>query len=156
LKTLITLDGTGRQIDPDFDLVAQATPFLQKAMLARYRPDEIAKRGWRGLIELSDIVTEIPQDLRRVLRVLRSGAVKINVDMIRLNQLGRQLDRAASRLAVGMITSALIIGSSIVMTVSGGPTLIGLPAFGLLGFLGAGIGGIWLMISIWRSGQDRG
>ncbi|MGH8558787.1 MAG: ABC1 kinase family protein [Methylococcales bacterium] len=156
LKTLITLDGTGRQIDPDFDLVGQAAPFLEKAMLARYRPDEIAKRGWRGLIGLSDIVTAIPHDLRRLLRVLRTGAVKIHVDMMRLNHLGLQLDRAASRLTVGMITSALIIGSSIVMTVSGGPTLFGLPAFGLLGFLGTGIGGIWLMVSIWKGGHDKG
>lgn len=155
-KALITLDGTGRQIDPDFDLVAQAAPFLEKAMLARYRPDEIAKRGWRSVIGLSDLVTSIPQDLRRLLRALRSGALKINVDIPRLNHFGLQLDRAASRLTVGMITSALIIGSSIVMTVSGGPTLLGLPAFGLLGFLGAGVGGIWLMMSIWKGGRDKG
>ncbi|MCI0653712.1 MAG: AarF/UbiB family protein [Methylococcaceae bacterium] len=155
-KALITLDGTGRQIDPDFDLVGQAAPFLEKAMLARYRPDEIAKRSWRSVIGLSDLVTAIPQDLRRLLRALRSGALKINVDMTRLNHFGLQLDRAASRLTVGMITSALIIGSSIVMTVSGGPTLFGLPAFGLLGFLSAGVGGMWLMVSIWKGGHDKG
>ncbi len=155
-KTLITLDGTGRQIDPDFDLVGQAAPFLEKAMYARYRPEEIVKRGRRSLISLSDLATAVPHDLRRLLRALRSGALKINVDMIRLTHFGLQLDRAATRLTVGMITSALIIGSSIVMTVSGGPTLLGLPAFGLLGFLGAGIGGIWLMFSIWRGRQDKG
>ena len=155
LKALITLDGTGRQIDPDFDLVGQASPFLEKAMLARYHPEEIAKRGWRGLIGLSDLVTAIPQDVRRLLRALRNGSLKINVDMTRLNHFGLQLDRAASRLTVGMITSALIIGSSIVMTVSGGPTMFGLPAFGLMGFLGAGICGIWLMISIWKGRHDK-
>lgn len=154
-KTLITLDGTSRQIDPDFDLIDQAAPFLEKIMMARYRPDELIKRSWRSLIGLSDIMTSIPQDLRRLLRALRSGAIKINVDMLRLNHFGLQLDRAASRLTVGLITSALIIGSSIVMTVSGGPTLFGLPAFGLLGFLGAGIGGIWLMVSIWKGGHDK-
>ncbi len=154
-KTLITLDGIGRQLDPEFDLVSQATPFIEKAMLNRYRPDELAKRGWRSVIGISDILTSLPEDLRRLLRALRSGAVKINIDIMRLNRLGLQLDRAASRLTVGLITSALIIGSSIVMTVSGGPTLFGLPAFGLLGFLGAGIGGIWLMVSIWKGGHDK-
>jgi ubiquinone biosynthesis protein len=53
------------------------------------------------------------------------------------------------------VTSALIIGSSIVMTVEGGPTLIGLPVFGLIGFAGAAIGGIWLLLSIWRSNKHR-
>jgi len=65
------------------------------------------------------------------------------------------MDGAASRLTVGIVTSALIIGSSIVMTVKGGPTLFGLPMFGLIGFIGAGIGGIWLLLSIWRSGKRK-
>ncbi len=38
------------------------------------------------------------------------------------------------------------------MTVPGGPTWLGLPFFGLLGFVGAVIGSIWLLLSIWRSG----
>ena len=40
--------------------------------------------------------------------------------------------------AMGFVVAALIVGSSIVMTVPGGPTLLGLPAFGLIGFVGAG------------------
>jgi ubiquinone biosynthesis protein len=39
------------------------------------------------------------------------------------------------------------------MTIEGGPTLLGLPFFGLLGFLGAVTGGVWLLYSIWRSGR---
>jgi ubiquinone biosynthesis protein len=39
------------------------------------------------------------------------------------------------------------------MTVEGGPTLLGLPLFGLLGFLGAAVAGCWLLISILRSGR---
>lgn len=41
------------------------------------------------------------------------------------------------------------------MTVEGGPTLMGLPFFGLLGFVGALTGGAWLLASIWRSGGGR-
>jgi len=50
----------------------------------------------------------------------------------------------------------LIIGSDVVMTVEGGLTLLGIPFFGLLGFLGAIVGGIWLLISIWLSGKFNG
>jgi ubiquinone biosynthesis protein len=56
---------------------------------------------------------------------------------------------------MGLIISALIVGSSIVMTVEGGPTLFGLPFFGLAGFLGAVAGGAWLLLSIFRSGGGR-
>ncbi len=153
IKAFITLEGMGRQLDPEFDMVATATPFLRRAMLARYAPDALAKKGWVAATGALDILTGLPQDLRKLLRAARRGTLNVQIDVARLNQLGHQLDRAASRLTVGVVTAALIIGSSIVMTVQGGPTLLGLPLFGLMGFMGAFGGGLWLMVSIWRSGK---
>jgi len=46
----------------------------------------------------------------------------------------------------------LIIGSSIALTARGGPILLGLPLFGLIGFVGAALAGIWLLVSVWRTG----
>lgn len=150
-KALLTLEGMVRQINPDFDLVSEATPFLRQAMLARYRPETIAKRGWRSFTGLVDIFSALPSDLRRVTRVMRSGAFRFNVDVTQLERFGEQVDRSASRLTMGMITSSLIIGSSIVMTVEAGPMLWGLPALGFIGFVGAGFSGFWLLLSVWRS-----
>lgn len=155
IKALITLEGVARQLDPDFDMVAEASPFLQRAMRARYAPEALAKRGWQAVTGSVDLLTGLPQDLRQLLRSARSGRFQLHVDVTRLKKFGNQLDRAASRMAVGNIIAALIIGSSIVMTVKGGPTLFGLPMLGTLGFIGAGLGGIWLLFSIWRSGRGR-
>ncbi len=77
----------------------------------------------------------------------------MHVDLTSLHGFGNQLDGAANRLAIGIVTAAFIVGSAIVMTVQGGPTLLGLPLFGLVGFLGAAAGGAWLLISILRSGR---
>jgi len=152
-KALLTLDGMGRQIDPDFDLIVAATPHVRRALFNRYRPDIFLKRGWRTASDMLDIVAAFPHDMRRLIKVLKSGTMRFNVDVNQLGYFSWVIDRAASRLAVGMVTSALVIGSAIVMTVSGGPTLWGLPILGVLGFAGAGIGGVWLLISIWRGGH---
>jgi ubiquinone biosynthesis protein len=101
------------------------------------------------------VLAELPRDLRRALRSARHGRLQIHVDVNGLDRFGNQLDGAANRLTVGIVTASLIIGSSIVMTVQGGPTFLGLPFFGLVGFLGAAIGGTWLLISIWRSGRRK-
>jgi len=154
LKVFITLEGLGRQLDPDFDMVAEATPFVKRAMLARYQPDALAKRGWRNFTDIIDMLSDLPRDIRYLLKSARRGVLQFNVDISRLDRFGHELDRAASRLTVGLVTSALIIGASIVMTVEGGPTLFGLPVLGLLGFAGACIGGLWLVISIWRAGRN--
>ncbi|HEY5604784.1 MAG TPA: AarF/UbiB family protein [Gammaproteobacteria bacterium] len=153
-KVFITLEGLGRQLDPDFDMVASATPFLKSAIIARYTPEAITKRGLRNLSNVLEIFGSLPQDLRRLLRAARRGALQVNVDITRLESFGRLLDKSASRITVALITAALIVGSSIVMTVSGGPTLMGLPLFGFIGFVAAGIGGIWVLVSIHRGGKN--
>lgn len=155
IKAFVSLEGMGRELDPDFEMAGEAQPFLQRAMLARYTPDAMARRGWRAVGNTLEILTGLPHDLRQLLRSARSGRFRVHVDMERLKRFGNQLDRAAGRMAVGNVTAALIIGSSIVMTVEGGPTLLGLPLFGLLGFIGAVIGGIWLLFSIWRGGREQ-
>ncbi len=152
-KSLLTLDGMGRQVDPDFDLIVAATPHVRRALFNRYRPDIVLKRGWRTASEMLDVLAAFPYDMRRLIKALKAGTLRFNVDVNQLGYFGWIIDRAASRLTVGMVTSSLIIGSAIVMTVPGGPTLWGLPMLGVLGFGGAAIGGIWLLISIWRGGH---
>lgn len=155
IKAFITLEGMGRQLDPDFDMVSEAEPFLQRAMLTRYAPQALAKQGWRTISNTLDLLTGLPKDLRQLLRSARRGKLQVQIDVTRLKKFGDQLDGAASRLTVGIVTASLIIGSSIVMTVKGGPTLFGLPLFGLLGFSGSIVGGMWLLFSIWHSSKHR-
>ena len=151
IKAFITLEGMGRELDPDFDMAGEATPILEGALRARYTPTALIKRGWRSAGEMLALIADLPYDLSRLLRTARRGRLEIHIDVTHLKHVGNQLDSAANRLVIGIVVAALIIGSSIVMTVSGGPTLLGLPTFGLLGYLGAAAGGVWLLLSIWRS-----
>lgn len=153
-KALVTLEGLGRQLDPDFQIVHHLTPFVKKVIVERYMPRNLAKRGWRNINNMVDIATGLPKDISRLLREARRGRVKIDLDLKRLDHFGHQLDHSTNRLTLALLTAALIIGSSIVMTVKGGPTLLGLPMFGFLGYFMASLFGIWLIVSIWRSGRD--
>ncbi|OFZ67533.1 MAG: ubiquinone biosynthesis protein UbiB [Betaproteobacteria bacterium RBG_16_56_24] len=156
IKAFITLEGMGRELDPDFDMAAEAMPMLEQSLRSRYTPYALIKRGWRTAGEMLALIADMPHDLSRLLRAARRGRLEIHIDVTNLKHVGNQLDGAANRLVVGIVVAAIIIGSSIVMTVSGGPTLLGLPLFGLLGYLGAAAGGVWLLFSIWRSSRaDR-
>jgi len=155
VKALITLEGMGRQLDPDFDMVSEIHPFLRRTLVSRYSPDALAKRGWQSLTSMLNLLSSLPKDFHVLIKSARRGVLQVKVDVTRLDSFAERLDGAASRLTVGTVTSALIIGSSIVMTIKGGPTLFGLPMFGLIGFIGAAIGGIWLLLSVWRSGKHK-
>jgi ubiquinone biosynthesis protein len=156
IKAFITLEGMGRELDPEFDMAGEALSLLERAMRAHYSPAAIVKRGWHAASEALALLTGLPQDISRLLRAARRGRLEIHIDLTHLKRVGNQLDSAANRLVIGIVVAALIIGSSIVMAVPGGPTLLGLPVFGLLGFCGAVVGGIWLLLSIWKTGRvDR-
>lgn len=154
IKAFISLEAMGRDLDPEFDIAGQASPVLERLMKERYAPSYLFKRGLRTSGELLEVVAGLPRDLARLLRMARRGRLELHVDVQSLRRVGNQLDRAANRLTVGIVIAALIIGSSIVMTVPGGPSLFGLPLFGLIGFLGAAVGGVWLLLSIRRSNRE--
>ncbi len=153
-KALVTLEGLGRQLDPDFQIVKHLTPFVRQVIIDRYKPGALLKRGQRGINDVVSLLTSLPRDAAKLMREIRRGRVKIEFDLKRLDHFGHQIDHSTNRLTLGLLTSALIIGSSIVMTVKGGPTLFGLPAFGFLGFFIASLFGLVLMISIWRSSRQ--
>ncbi|MBD5804223.1 putative protein kinase UbiB [Azoarcus sp. Aa7] len=153
IKAFITLEGMGRQLDPDFDMGAEAAPFLRRVLLAHHAPAAVAKRGWRTLAQAVDLVTGLPRDLSQLLRSARRGKLQVQVDIVSLKRLGEQLDRAATRMTIGIVTAALIIGSAIVMTVVREPGFAALDTLGLLGFFGAVAGGVAVLLSIWRGGR---
>ncbi|MFM2341873.1 MAG: hypothetical protein RLZZ592_1526 [Pseudomonadota bacterium] len=153
VKTFITLEGLGRSLAPDFHMATEAEPLLEAAVRARYSPRVLAERGWISAVHGLRLLGRLPRELARMLRQTKRTGVQVHVEVRHLERVVDQLDRAVSRLTVAMVVAALIVGSSIVMTVRGGPMLFGLPAFGLLGFLIAGIGGIWLAWSVLRSGR---
>lgn len=153
IKTFITLEGLGRGLDPDFHMAAEATPMLRQALHARYRPEALARRGWEALRRGAGLLSRLPRDLGRLLQTARRGRIQVDIEVQDLRAVADQLDRAASRIALGLVVAALIVGSSIVMTVRGGPELLGLPAFGLIGFVGALAGALWLLLG--RGGGRR-
>ncbi|MCC8364675.1 ubiquinone biosynthesis protein UbiB [Lysobacter sp. A6] len=155
IKTCITLEGLGRSLDPGFDMARQARPFLRRALAAQYAPGQLTRRAAHVADDALRLMASAPRDLLQLLRAIRNGRANLHVEIDEMRGFSTQISHAANRLAGSMVIAALIIGSSIAMTVEGGPTLLGLPLFGLLGFLGASLAGTWLLWWILRSGGGR-
>lgn len=153
-KALITLEGLGSQLDPTLRMADQIEPFLKVAIANRYRPDVLLRRGKRSVHDIFSILSGLPRDVARLLKEARRGRIKIDLDIKRLDHFGHQIDHSANRLTMGVLTAALFIGSSIVMTVQGGPMLFGLPLFGLIGYLIAFFNSVLIVLSIWHSNKE--
>lgn len=156
-KALMTLEGLGRQYDPDFHFVNHLTPLVSRALAQRYRPAELMRRGRGAFDDFLNVVSSVPRDIARLLREARRGKTRVDLDLKRLDSFGRQLDRTLDRVTMGIMTASLVIGSAIVMTVPEGPTVFGMPVLTILGFVGyvvAFLNSLWIIYGIWRSGRE--
>ncbi len=75
-KALISLEGFGRQYDPEFRLVERAEPFLNRAISERYQPVDALRRGQATLTDFLGLVASMPRDLARLLKDARQGRLR--------------------------------------------------------------------------------
>jgi ubiquinone biosynthesis protein len=153
-KALISLEGLGRQFDPDFRLVDRVRPFLDRALSERYQPVVALRRSQASMANAFGLLTTVPRDLARLIKDARRGRLRVDLDLKRLDSFGERLHNTIDRMTIGIMTASLVIGSSIVMTVGGGPNLFGVPLLtlvGLLGYLIAFCNSLWIIFAIWRS-----
>ena len=155
-KALISLEGLGRQYDPEFRLIERAKPFLDSAVRERYQPAEAARRTQETLSDFFGLVTSMPRDLARLVKDARHGRIRVDLDLKRLDSFGHRLHSAMNRATIGIMTASLVVGSSIVMTIAEGPRLFGVSLLtycGLVGYLVAFVNSLWIIFSIWRSSR---
>ncbi len=155
-KALLTVERVVADLDPDFNMVQAAEPFGQRLLLDRYHPKKIVKNTWNQLIEYTEIITELPKNIKDFSDTLKKGKFRLEVTMPDIHLLLEKLDRISNRLSFSIVLLAfsiimvgLIVGSSI----SGQSTLLWrLPAIEI-GFGIALLMLIWLLYSIFKSGK---
>lgn len=153
VKSLVTIEGVGRDLDPDFDMVAHTKPFAKQLIGKKYSLTSLWGRGSESFKELLNFLEVFPKDLLWLIRNLRKGELNIGFQHKGLEKLIHEIDRSSNRLSFSMIIAALIIGSSMILGQPIGPFIFGYPAIGIIGYLFASFLGLFLIISILRSGR---
>jgi ubiquinone biosynthesis protein len=153
MKTLGTYEDLARKLDPDFDIFSLAKPYVSKLLWRRLNVNKIAYEGIKALRDLYDLFKNAPREMELLLRKIKRGQFAIELQDRGLHNLMQELDRATNRIAFSLIVAALILGSSLILSFQTGPQLFGFPLFGMIGFVFAGILGVWLVIAIVRSGR---
>ena len=152
-KALGTYEEIGRMLDPEYNFVEEARPFVKHLFLRRIQPKEMARDLTTLTTDYYELLRTFPGEMERIVRKLRRGKLSIELEHRGLDKLIIDLDRASNRLSFSMIIAALIIGSSYIVQLERGPLLFGYPIFGIVGFVFAGLLGIWLVVAILRSGR---
>ena len=152
-RALFVMEGLGRQLDPDFNMVEQIKPFAEQVIKDRYSPSSIAKESAQVLQSYHALGKSLPKDIKEFINRINRNKFKIDVEHRGFERLINDLDKSTNRISFSMVIGALIIGSSLIMQIDKGPVLFGFPVLGLLGYTVAGVLGLGLAIAILRSGR---
>lgn len=152
-KSLVIIEGMGRNLDPDFNMVEHLRPFMEKALKQKYSARRISRDINSILLSYVNLARNLPRDVKEIINRINRNKFKIDLEHRGLDKFTADFDRSVNRLSSSLILAALIIGSSIIMQTDKGPKLLGFPVLAFLGYTVAGIIGLWLVYAIIRSGR---
>ena len=149
IKSLSMLEGIIAELDPEINMLEVANLFMQTSdELSLY--DSFSKEKWLiGSYKLSKDLLDLPTQLKQLLTNANSGRAKVHIELQDGDNKWKGLNKMVNRLVFALIIAALILSSAIIVAMASSTSV---SLIGVVIFLGAGLMGIWLLISIIRSG----
>jgi ubiquinone biosynthesis protein len=163
LKTFIQTEALGKILDSDANLLEVTRPYA-KALLERgYDAQKILNNMGRDAQYFSGYMRLVPKFLHDILKMTARGKHRIEIQHTGIQGMDDKLEKGLNRLVLGMVVSASLIAAALVLNAAQGllefnitllnHTLSMTTLLGLMGYCLATFLGVWLVISIFRSGK---
>ena len=141
MKALVSLESLGKNLDPELEVIKLASPYVKKIYLNRFNIKKLVLDMADPIHDAIKLAYEMPDDLRFIIKQLRKGKLKLELEYRGLDDMRTTFIKICNRIVFAMVLSALIIGYSLFMLAPRTGTihlfqLIGLIGFVLFGFIG--------------------
>lgn len=151
-RGLITIESVVTNLAPSINLVSIAKKYLSDNKSFQDIKEELVYLT-RETAAAGKASLKIPVNLSDFLNLLLKGNAKINIAITGSEEPLAAIAKMVNRLVIGIITAALLIGSSFISTTNMNPKILGIPALGIIGFLGSAVLGFWIVIQMLN--QDK-
>ena len=151
IKVLVMLEGASRMLSPTFSLVEVMRPYQRNMLFRRLSPRRQLRRMRRLASELEYLAEVLPRGIVDIVQQIQAGRFDVHLDH-------RGLEPSVNRLVLGMLASALFLGSSWLLANNVGPLVpyVNLSLLGVLGSTTSIMLGLRLLRAINKSGHlDR-
>lgn len=151
-KTLANLEGTGRIFDPELNLIEEIKPLMTDLFRRQLLGEDPLQALLRTALDIKSLSLQSPRLTELLLDRVTSETLKWNLTIKEIDPLRRSLDDSANRLSFSIVVGCLIIGAAIISSSAqtNQLSLISNVLFASASFLG-----LWLVITILRSGRLR-
>ena len=134
-KGIGLIEGVGRTINPDLDIVKSLHPYTKKILTKKISPKKLLKNGMDKVINFTDNVDEIPKELRSVLQKLDDNKFTISSEIKNIEKTNNLIKSSIVNLILAMVLGANIIATAIVFVSESGPRIGEMSLVAVLGFV---------------------
>jgi predicted unusual protein kinase regulating ubiquinone biosynthesis (AarF/ABC1/UbiB family) len=149
-KTLANLEGVARSFDPEINLLDEIKPLMTDLFRRQLLGANPLQTVLRTALDLKSLSLQSPRQLELLLDRVTSETLRWNITIKDLDPLRRSVDDSANRLSFSIVVGSLIMGAAIISSSARTSqlSLISNVLFAAASFLG-----LWLIVSILRSGR---
>lgn len=155
LRAMSIAESIGQQLEPDFDMFAIVEPFVKRIYLKLYSPKSFRKRSMNVMDESIELIEHFPQNISDLLGKLKEGQFEIKLEHQNLENLQDEMKSSSNRISASLIIAALIVGSSLILQQRIGPLISDISILGVIGYLLAGIMGLGLLLTIFKTRRKK-
>jgi ubiquinone biosynthesis protein len=112
-KALITIEGVGKEIAPDFDIIEESRPLFLELLRKRYSPQRLGNEILRRMERLSGATSQLPEQLQEVLEDVRMGRLAIRITDTEARDASDRLGRRVFSALVG--SACLLAGTALLI-----------------------------------------
>ncbi|CBL45006.1 ABC1 family protein, ubiquinone biosynthesis protein [gamma proteobacterium HdN1] len=150
-KACLTLEGFGRLLNPNFDLMKEAEPLIKQWGKDYYNPVTLAKRLTTRALNIVDKIYEEPKP---PIVTQKSAGNANGLDRPTVERLVKHHELLRYRQTNVFACGCLVVAFAMLCLAEKGPQLLGFSVIGLLGFLGS-VGALyWQLFLMWWSHRN--
>lgn len=153
IKAMLIIEGVGLELDPQYDIIKNIDPYARRLLLKRFAPEKFKGKFLRSFLQLSELVTELPEDIRETFYKIKSGKLHVEFEHKGLTPFLKKMETVSNRISFTLLLSALILGSSWIVTAEVPPYIFNISLLGFSGFVLSGLLAFRLLYSIIKHGD---
>jgi ubiquinone biosynthesis protein len=145
-KAVITMEGVGKQLRPNMDLLGAARPYVTRLLAERYNPRRLLESGYAALRDLAEVLGTLPETTRAILEDLHAGRTQINIASDQVDQIHRNYAHTQHRTVIGALAGTSALCGTLALGY-GTYAILGLPVLSFWFYaLAAALGGWYLLL----------
>jgi ubiquinone biosynthesis protein len=134
MKALITVEGVGKKLDPDFNFTEVARPLAMKVYTERIKPANVYKYFQGKYYQDVRPLRKIPAHLNALLNTAEEGRLTINMKIEFTSKTNRKFTQLASRVSASLIITGVLIGSALIIQTNHSAEVEKYAYLGVIGF----------------------